>query len=143
MQKLIIIVVCLGLLFLPTVSVNSEQTEENETTVTMCHDGNTISVAETGVSAHLEHGDTKGACPETPESSKEPQESEEDEEDEESEEDNGKKKVTICHKGRTITVAEAALPAHLKHDDTKGACSESRQNKTTKKQKEKKRNKIR
>jgi len=31
-------------------------------------------------------------------------------------------KVTICHKGRTITISESALPAHLAHGDTIGAC---------------------
>src|SRR5881275_2656732 len=30
------------------------------------------------------------------------------------------KKVTICHKGQTITVDENAVPAHLKHGDHTG-----------------------
>jgi hypothetical protein len=34
----------------------------------------------------------------------------------------GQPKVTICHKGHTITIAEPALPAHLRHGDTVGAC---------------------
>jgi hypothetical protein len=34
----------------------------------------------------------------------------------------GQPKVTICHKGHTITIAEPALPAHLRHGDTRGAC---------------------
>jgi hypothetical protein len=34
----------------------------------------------------------------------------------------GQPKVTICHKGHTITISEAALPAHLRHGDTRGAC---------------------
>ena len=33
-------------------------------------------------------------------------------------------RVTICHRGETITVAEAAVPAHLRHGDTVGACDE-------------------
>ena len=37
--------------------------------------------------------------------------------------DSGKEgKVTICHKGVTITVAKEALDAHLGHGDTVGAC---------------------
>jgi hypothetical protein len=32
-------------------------------------------------------------------------------------------KVIICHKGRTISVDAAAVPAHLRHGDTRGACS--------------------
>lgn len=32
-------------------------------------------------------------------------------------------KVTICHKGNTITVALPAVDAHLRHGDTLGACS--------------------
>ena len=31
-------------------------------------------------------------------------------------------KVTICHKGHTITVSQSALPAHLRHGDTVGPC---------------------
>ncbi len=32
------------------------------------------------------------------------------------------KKVTICHKGHTITISRSALPAHLAHGDTVGPC---------------------
>jgi hypothetical protein len=32
------------------------------------------------------------------------------------------KKVTICHKCKTISVSENAVPAHLAHGDTKGKC---------------------
>ena len=31
-------------------------------------------------------------------------------------------KVTLCHRGHTITVAEPALKAHLAHGDTIGPC---------------------
>jgi hypothetical protein len=31
-------------------------------------------------------------------------------------------KVTLCHKGETITVAQPAVQAHLDHGDTLGAC---------------------
>ena len=34
----------------------------------------------------------------------------------------GQEKVTICHKGKTITVARPALKGHLKHNDTEGPC---------------------
>jgi hypothetical protein len=37
------------------------------------------------------------------------------------------KKVTICHKGHTITVSKHALRAHLKHGDTLGACATQQQ----------------
>jgi hypothetical protein len=33
------------------------------------------------------------------------------------------KKVTICHKGHTITVGKAAVPAHLRHGDALGSCA--------------------
>jgi len=36
--------------------------------------------------------------------------------------DKGQSKVTICHKGVTITIARAALDAHLAHGDRVGAC---------------------
>ena len=32
------------------------------------------------------------------------------------------KKVTICHKGKTITVGAPAVPAHQRHGDTIGRC---------------------
>src|SRR4029079_8521758 len=33
------------------------------------------------------------------------------------------KKVTICHKGKTIKVSKHAVRAHLRHHDTLGPCS--------------------
>ena len=36
------------------------------------------------------------------------------------------KKVTICHKGKTITVSKKALPAHLRHGDTVALCSSAK-----------------
>ncbi len=36
---------------------------------------------------------------------------------------NGQEKVTICHKGQTITIARPAVAAHLAHGDTEGACA--------------------
>lgn len=36
--------------------------------------------------------------------------------------DKSSRKVTICHKGHTITVDEHALKAHLAHGDTQGPC---------------------
>jgi hypothetical protein len=32
-------------------------------------------------------------------------------------------KVTICHKGHTISVGKAAEPAHVRHGDTVGTCA--------------------
>jgi hypothetical protein len=32
-------------------------------------------------------------------------------------------KVTICHEGSNISVSENAVPAHLAHGDTVGACN--------------------
>ncbi|HEX4930377.1 MAG TPA: hypothetical protein VFV62_06665 [Gaiellaceae bacterium] len=34
----------------------------------------------------------------------------------------GKTKVTLCHKGKTITVGKPAAKAHLRHGDKLGAC---------------------
>jgi hypothetical protein len=34
----------------------------------------------------------------------------------------GKTKVTLCHKGKTITVGQPAAKAHLRHGDTAGRC---------------------
>ncbi|MFZ5572803.1 MAG: DUF4382 domain-containing protein [Thermodesulfobacteriota bacterium] len=35
-----------------------------------------------------------------------------------------KKKITICHKGRPITISTSALQAHLKHGDSIGDCGQ-------------------
>ena len=34
----------------------------------------------------------------------------------------GKHRVTLCHKGHTIRVAQPAVKAHLRHGDKLGAC---------------------
>ena len=34
----------------------------------------------------------------------------------------GQKKATICHKGKTISVGQPAVRAHLRHGDRAGAC---------------------
>jgi len=34
-------------------------------------------------------------------------------------------KVTICHNGNTLSVAEAAVAAHLAHGDTLGPCQQT------------------
>jgi hypothetical protein len=43
----------------------------------------------------------------------------------------GQEKVTICHKGHTITVGFPAQAAHLKHGDTDGACGQPASPSTT------------
>ena len=35
----------------------------------------------------------------------------------------GQTKVTICHKGQTLEVAEPAVQAHIGHGDTLGPCN--------------------
>jgi uncharacterized membrane protein YgcG len=39
------------------------------------------------------------------------------------------KKVTICHKGNTLTISQKAWPAHQRHGDTLGACVTSKHKK--------------
>ena len=34
----------------------------------------------------------------------------------------GKNRITICHKGKTIKVAQPAVKAHLRHGDHVGPC---------------------
>ena len=38
-------------------------------------------------------------------------------------------KVTICHKGKTISVNKHALKAHLNHGDYKGKCKPDKKDK--------------
>ena len=35
----------------------------------------------------------------------------------------GKNKVTVCHNGHTIKIAQPAVAAHLRHGDTLGTCA--------------------
>jgi hypothetical protein len=108
---------------------------EADSAVTLCHvpPGNpdaahTVTVGASAVPAHLAHGDTEGVCEEL-----EPpaDEGEEEEEGEGETEDDGEVKVLVCHvppgnpeNPHTIEVGESALPAHLAHGDTEGACAE-------------------
>lgn len=41
----------------------------------------------------------------------------------------GRRKVTICHKGKTISVSRSAVPAHRRHGDTVGPCPSSKKRK--------------
>jgi hypothetical protein len=98
--------------------------EEAAESVTLCHvpPGNpdaahTVTVGAPAVPAHLAHGDAEGAC-----------EGEPTDEGEEEGED-AEVKVLVCHvppgnpdNPQTIEVGESALPAHLAHGDTEGAC---------------------
>jgi hypothetical protein len=70
----------------------------NEPKVTICHNGHSITVAQSAVPAHLAHGDTVGPCA-------------------------SESNVLLCHRGRTINVAQSAVPSHLAHGDTLGECS--------------------
>ncbi|MDQ3861997.1 MAG: hypothetical protein M3317_00555 [Actinomycetota bacterium] len=89
---------------------------------TLCHKGHTITVGASARDAHLNHGDTEGACPNDTETPKPP----DDETSDTPVEDQygaGQEKVTLCHKGHTITVGEPAADAHINHHgDSLGAC---------------------
>lgn len=106
--------------------------EEAQAAVTLCHvpPGNpdaahTVTVGAPAVPAHLAHGDTEEACEGDVEEPGDDSEGEDDPEDEE------EAKVLVCHippgnpeNPHTIEVGESALPAHLAHGDTEGACAE-------------------
>lgn len=108
--------------------------EEAEEVVTLCHvppgnpdNAHTVDVGAPAVPAHLAHGDTEGACADDPPDGEDP---EEDPEDGESD-DESETKVLVCHvpqgnpeNAHTIEVGESAVPAHLAHGDTEGACPE-------------------
>jgi hypothetical protein len=114
-----------------------EAEDDGEVEVLVCHvpPGNpetphTIEVGESAVPAHLAHGDTEGACEGDTEEPGDDAVGEDDAEDEE-QDDEGQVKVLVCHvppgnpeNPVTIEVAEPALPAHLDHGDTEGACAE-------------------
>jgi hypothetical protein len=91
--------------------------------VTLCHKGKTLTVGAPALTAHLNHGDSKGVCPEGagselsgetmgPEAAKSGGGGG----------SGGQDKVTLCHKGKTITVGAPAQEAHERHGDSPGAC---------------------
>ncbi len=94
--------------------------------VTLCHKGkNTISVGAPAQAAHERHGDTVGPC-QTGEAAIEPSEETPGPgvaQDGESGRDNGQQEITLCHKGKTLTVGAPAREAHLRHGDTEGPCA--------------------
>jgi hypothetical protein len=94
--------------------------------VTLCHKGkHTITVGTPAEDAHLRHGDTPGVCP-TAEAKPEPPEEKPGPgvgQNGVGGGSNGQPKVTLCHKGKTLTVGAPAQAAHLRHGDTEGPCA--------------------
>lgn len=110
-----------------------EDEESDEAKVLVCHappgnpeNAHTVEVGESAVPAHLAHGDTEGAC----EGDDSPGEEDPEGEDE-GEETEEETKVAVCHvppgnpeNPHTVEIGESAVPAHLAHGDTEGACVE-------------------
>lgn len=91
--------------------------------VTICHKGRTITISSSALKAHLKHGDVEGSCEDADIDDQDDVDIG-DEEDIDVEEKHGQSKVTICHKGREIHIAESAVQAHLNHGDTMGPCND-------------------
>jgi hypothetical protein len=89
--------------------------------MTVCHKGHTLTVPAPALAAHERHGDTAGDCPD--EEAGTPEDPESTTPDSAAGNQYGQEKVTICHKGHTLTVAAPALPAHERHGDVEGACA--------------------
>jgi hypothetical protein len=101
---------------------------EAQEKVTLCHNKlnnpHTIMVGAPAVDAHIAHGDTVGSCPEGAAVPGPPGEKPGQgvAQNGDGGSGNGQPKVTLCHKGKTLTVAEPAVDAHLRHGDTLRAC---------------------
>jgi hypothetical protein len=97
---------------------------EGQEKVTVCHKGKkTLTVGKPAQAAHERHGDTVGSCPEgavTGPPEEKPGQGVAQNGDGGS--GDGQQKITLCHKGKTLTVAEPAVDAHLRHGDTLDAC---------------------
>lgn len=111
-------------------SENSSSSSSNDGQVTICHNGNTQQVNENAVQAHLNHGDTLGACgssssaPSSTSSSSASTVSS-SVSSVSSSDSSSENQVTICHNGNTQDVNENAVDAHVNHGDTLGACGSS------------------
>lgn len=46
-----------------------------------------------------------------------------DDKDDKGDKDDDKDKVSVCHKGHTLSISRNALQAHLNHGDTLGPCN--------------------
>src|SRR5215210_8426577 len=103
-----------GLLGVSAVSRNQPGQDKE----TLCHNGQTITVAEPAVQAHTGHGDTLGACEASDAATSDQTLPGEDD----AAEGRAEEKVDLCHNGQTITVAEPAVQAHTEHGDALGAC---------------------
>jgi len=141
------------MLAVPTAIAASDNGKGNDGTlqVTICHNppGNpdnpqTITVGEPAVlNAHLDHGDTLGACPEeeakdsggdskddgskddgSKDDGSKDDGSKDDGSKDDGSKDDGGDKTTICHGGtNTLSVEESAVDAHLAHGDYLGECT--------------------
>lgn len=100
--------------------------------VTICHKGREITISSSAFKAHLNHGDSEGSCDVIDDDGDVDDDSDTeepiDEDGPDDSIDNGNpQKVTICHKGRQITVSDSAVDPHLKHGDTIGKCGSDTQ----------------
>jgi Ca2+-binding RTX toxin-like protein len=103
-----------------------EESGNGQEQTTICHKGHTITVAAPALAAHERHGDTEGDCPEDVGTPDDPEDTTPDTTTPDTSVD-GQEKVTICHKGHTITVGAPAVPAHERHgDDVEGACADEK-----------------
>jgi hypothetical protein len=91
---------------------------------TLCHKGkNTLTVGAPALVAHLRHDDTRGACQGEVSGQKPSGETMGTEAAKNGEGGGeGKEKVVLCHKNKTLTVGAPAQEAHLRHGDSPGAC---------------------
>jgi len=97
--------------------------EGGQEKVTLCHKGkNTIRVGEPAVAAHQSHEDSLGPCQTEEGTPEPPEETPGAAQNGDGGGGNGQQKVTLCHKGKTLTVGVPALTAHLRHGDTEGPC---------------------
>jgi hypothetical protein len=90
--------------------------------VTLCHKGkNSITVGAPAQAAHERHGDTVGPC-QTEGVVPGPSGATTGPVAAKNGGGNGQPKVTLCHKGKILTVGAPAHAAHLRHGDTEGPC---------------------
>lgn len=100
---------------------DDDDSTDGNSKVAVCHKGRTITISASALKAHLNHGDVAGSCEGTDDDDGEDNE----EPGLEPDDGNGQAMITICHKGRSITISESALNAHLGHGDAQGECRQN------------------
>jgi len=97
---------------------NDKKDKKNDKHIDICYKKDSKSVKYSDLSKYLKKGAKFGKC------HGDKDDNDDDDDDKDDDKDNNEKKVYICHEDHTIKVSYNAKPAHLRHGDSIGRCSD-------------------